>query len=126
MPDFKFHPYDPSSGEEVSSWLEQLEAAMSVCGVADDDRVTYLIAVIGAEGYKALKELAYPDAPSNITYVTASRLLTRHYEQHVVLIAERAKFHQRVQQPGESIKDYFLALKKLASTCDFTRVINFL
>lgn len=119
---FKFHPFSQQSGEDISSWLEQLQAAMRVAAVADGSRVQYLIAVIGAEGYKALKDLSYPEAPNDIPFETATRLLIRHFEPRRIVIAERAKFHTRSQRADESVSDYFLALKKLSSSCQFNEV----
>jgi hypothetical protein len=95
---------------------------MRVAAVNENDRVQYLVAVIGPEGYKALKDLAYPELPTAITYEAATRLLRRHFEPRRIVVAERATFHSRVQRPGESVKSYFLALKDLASTCEFHTV----
>lgn len=49
----------------------------------------------------------------------ALRTLDAHYAATVNPIAERHKFRQRRQQQGEDIDDYVVALRELASTCDF-------
>ena len=63
---------------------------MRVSAIAEADRIQFLIAVIGPEGYNTLKGLASPAQPRDVTYETASRLLTRHYEPRHIVIAERA------------------------------------
>lgn len=122
MPSFKFHQFAPDGDEEISDWLAQLDSAMHVAAVPEADRVQYLIATIGPEGYKALKDLAFPETPDSVPMATVKRLLTRHYEPRRVLIAERAKFHTRTQRADESCSSFYLALKKLASTCEFAQV----
>lgn len=49
----------------------------------------------------------------------ALRTLDSHYSATVNFISERHRFRQRRQQPGEQIDDYVLALRQIASTCDF-------
>ncbi|XP_064482545.1 uncharacterized protein K02A2.6-like [Ornithodoros turicata] len=54
----------------------------------------------------------------------ALKTLDTHYTTTVNPIAERHKFRQRRQQLGESIYDYVLALRELASTCDFGATLD--
>ena len=53
-------------------------------------------------------------------YKSALAALDRHFTPMVNVVAERYKFRQRSQLPGESIDSYIVALKVLASTCQFT------
>ena len=39
-------------------------------------------------------------------------------------IAERHRFHQRVQQEGENINNFVAALRKLTEHCDFQDLNN--
>lgn len=118
----RFDHFDPKI-EDISNWLERLEAAMHNV-IPEEDKIHKLVAVIGPIGYAALKELAHPQTTNNITYETAERLLTRHFQPKRVMVAERAKFDRRNQLPGESLQEYVLALKRLASTCKFSEVTD--
>ena len=42
-----------------------------------------------------------------------------HFIPTVNVIHKRAKFHRRVQQPGENVETYIRSLYDLASTCGF-------
>ena len=60
-----------------------------------------------------------PDVPSSKTYDELKATLSAHFKPKTLVIAERLRFYKRNQHENESISDYIVELKKLASTCDF-------
>ena len=49
-----------------------------------------------------------------------TEVLKKHYEPTRIVIAEQFYFHRRSQQPGESIAQYVVELRRLATYCEFT------
>ena len=45
--------------------------------------------------------------------------LKSHFEPKLLIIAERFKFHQRGQAPGETVAEYVAELCRLATHCEF-------
>ncbi|XP_060723274.1 uncharacterized protein K02A2.6-like [Tachysurus vachellii] len=52
-------------------------------------------------------------------YDNVIRKLDDYFVPKVNVIHERARFHMRVQRPGEMAEEYIRSLHELASTCDF-------
>ena len=46
-------------------------------------------------------------------------MLEKHFQPKRLVVAERFKFHSRVQKPDEAVRDYLAALRKLSEHCDF-------
>ena len=60
-----------------------------------------------------------PEKVSDKSLDELKTLLKNHYSPQPLIIAERLKFHKRDQKPGESINEYAVELKCLATTCQF-------
>jgi hypothetical protein len=78
-----------------------------------------LLTVIGAPTYSLLKSLLAPERPSSKKLAELVSTLKNHFSPKPSVIAERFKFHGRYQKEGESIAQYIVELRKLASTSDF-------
>lgn len=52
-------------------------------------------------------------------YDNVTRKLDDYFVPKVNVIHERARFHMRVQRPGEMAEEYIRSLHELANTCDF-------
>ena len=82
------------------------------------------LATIGPSTYKLLKNLCAPDNPNTKTYAQLKNLLRNHYEPVPIVIAERHKFWSASQGEHESVADFVVRLKDLASGCAFGQFLQ--
>ncbi|XP_013144902.1 PREDICTED: uncharacterized protein LOC106108315, partial [Papilio polytes] len=74
---------------------------------------------IGADLYETLCDLLSPKTPETCSYSHNVDVLQLHLDPKPLEIAEFFKFHHRLQNEGEPVKDYLVALRKMAITCNF-------
>ena len=118
--------FSPSK-EDINAYLERFEQFVCCSSneeVADKRKVSMLITFIGPESYNVLKNLTIPDLPKNKKFDDLTKLLKNHYTPTKLIISERFRFYKRNQNENESISEYILELKKLASTCKFEGHLN--
>uniref|UniRef100_A0A8C5PNH2 Uncharacterized protein n=1 Tax=Leptobrachium leishanense TaxID=445787 RepID=A0A8C5PNH2_9ANUR len=108
-------------GEKTSwsSWAERLEQYFSANTIPPERQVAVFLTAVGANTYDTLRDLLFPEKPASKALQELLKLLEDHFQPKPLEIAERFRFYQRQQQPGEDIKTYVVALRKLASTCSF-------
>ena len=82
------------------------------------------VAVSGPDAYKLLKNLCDPDNLNTKTFTRLTQLLQGHYKPAPIVIAERHKFWTASQGEGESVSEFVVRLKKLASTCSFAEFLS--
>ena len=111
-------PFDEKS-EKFSDYADRFEAYVAANDIDNDKKVNVFPAVIGPDAYKLLKNLCYPENPSTKTFTRLSQLLQGHFEPAPIAIAERHKFWTASQEESESVSEFVVRLKKLASTCSF-------
>lgn len=92
--------------------------------VTDEMRVSLFITLAGPEVYATLRNLAAPSKPAELTYNQLTLLLTNHYSLVVSEIYERFIFNKCNQKPEQSIAEYIVELRKLASTCNFVQFLE--
>ena len=107
------------SKEEFECYIERIEQFFEANQIAEGKQVAVLLTVIGAPTYSLLKSLLAPERPSSKKLAELVSTLKNHFSPKPSVIAERFKFHGRYQKEGESIAQYIVELRKLASTCDF-------
>ena len=118
----KFEQY---SGNDIETYLERMLQHFVALGIGDesqalkDRRKAILLSSVGAETYRTLKDLCFPDLPSTKTYTELSELLTNFYTPKKIASTERYKFRAVKQQPGQSVTEFAAQLRKAASTCKF-------
>lgn len=61
---------------------------------------------------------------SDITYENITHALSLHFKPKLIVIAEHFRFYKRQQKNNETVSEYILALKELASTCEFGQFLN--
>ena len=105
--------------ERFSDYVDRFEAYVAANEIDDDEKVNVFLAVIGPSTYKLLKNLCDPDNPNTKTFTRLSQLLQGHFEPTPIVIAERHKFWTASQGESESVSEFVVRLKKLASTCSF-------
>ncbi len=82
-------------------------------------KVDVFLSVLGPIEYGLLKSLVEPAKVADLSYPQITQTLSKHFKPKPILIADRFRFYQRNQGPDETISDYLLALKRLASSCEF-------
>ena len=65
-----------------------------------------------------------PNEPVDKSYAQLKETLMTHYAPRPIVIGERYRFYKRVQKESESVSDFVVMLKKLASTCEFGNFLN--
>ena len=111
-------PFDENI-EKFADYAGRYEAFMVANEIAEDRQVHVFLAVVGPQAYKLLKNLCDPDNPNSKSYEELKQILQAHYEPAPIVIAERHKFWTASQEENESVSDFVVRLKKLASTCSF-------
>jgi hypothetical protein len=81
------------------------------------------ITCCGPECFNNLKTLLVPAKPSEKSYEEIKEVLTQYYAPDTVEIAERYHFYKR-DQGHESIAEYVLQIKKLATHCNFNTFLK--
>ena len=109
---------------DIECYLERLNQhfiALDILITADTAarRRAILLSSIGAETYKTLRDLCFPDAPHEKDLGTLVDLLKKHYKPHRLVVAERFRFHSFKQGVGQTITEYAAQLKELATHCHF-------
>lgn len=110
--------YDGTS-ESFSDYTGRMDAFIAANNIRDDRKVHMFLATVGASTYKLLKNLCDPDNPNTKTYDELKTLLNEHFEPAPIVIAERHKFWTACQTESETVPEFIVRLKRLASTCAF-------
>ena len=115
--------FDPDV-EEWPNYVERVEGFFLANDVAADKRVPALLCAMGGKAYALLKSLLAPVPPGNATFENISATLQAHFAPRPLVIAERFKFHKRLQQTDEGVNQYVVELRRLAERCDFGQVLE--
>lgn len=110
--------FNPKTGD-IASYLERVEQ-LFICNVVEvEKKVPLLLTLIGGEAYSVLKDLLAPELPSTKSFAELRRALLDHYSPKRLVIAERYKFYNTVQESDEDIKSFVAKLKSVAQYCSF-------
>lgn len=110
--------------EDFQCYIERVEQYFVANGVKDEKQVAVFLSLIGPQAYALLRNLLTPDLPSSKTFDVLKTTLKEHYMPKPSVIGERFKFHNRHQREGESVSDYLVSLKQLATDCEFKDFLN--
>ncbi|XP_018395382.1 PREDICTED: uncharacterized protein K02A2.6-like [Cyphomyrmex costatus] len=100
-------------------WVQRLQGAFLIFGIKDDARVPYLLHYVGPTAFDVLCDRLDPDDPFVQPYDVLVQKLQEFYEPAPLEIAENYRFHQRIQNDGESVQQFVAALHKLSIHCKF-------
>lgn len=112
----EFNPYD----EEISSYLLRLKHYFKANDVKEEKQVSILITVIGPKILSVLSDILSPKKVDDKSFKELSDILIGHYSPKRLVVAERYLFYSRCQKPTETISEFVVAIKHLASTCEFS------
>ena len=110
--------FDPDL-EEWSSYVDRLEQLLIVHEIAREKQRAILLSSVGPKTYSVLKDLLAPEKPSTKSFEELVECLQKHFTPSILKIAERFKLVKRVQADSEEIKKYAVALRKLATICQY-------
>lgn len=112
------------NAEEFESYLERVEHLFKVNVVSEDMKVSMFITLAGPNVYQTLKNLVAPNKPNDMTYQEVITMLSKHYSPPVSEIHERYVFNKCNQSVDQTIAEYIVELRKLASTCNFKQFLD--
>ena len=105
--------------ELFEDYIDRVDAFIKANKIADTEKASLFLSLVGPKTYKLLKDLVSPRKPSALSYAELVTCLRNHYNPKPIVIAERFKFWKSHQGEEELIAQYVVRLKQLASTCDF-------
>ena len=103
-------------------YQKKLEQTFIVYDLTDDvKKKALLLTSLGSSMWNLLWDLCSPDDPTDddISYDDICAVLSAHFVPDKIEIAERFRFYQRKQQPGESVATFIAALRNLSKDCAF-------
>ena len=104
-----------AESECMSSYLERVELYFLANSVQNDKKVAILLSSIGAKTYEVLRSRVSPDQQSTRMLDVLKTLLKAHFEPKPLVISERFHFYLHNQLAGESVTDFLVELRRLAT-----------
>lgn len=105
--------------ETMSNFLLRVKHYIKANKVAEDLKVSVLLSVLGPRLVTTLSDLLAPAEVDDHTFDQLVETLKNHFKPCTLTIVERYRFGCRNQQPNETIAEYVVTLKHMASTCNF-------
>lgn len=112
------------NAEEFETYLERVEHLFKVNAVTGDVKVSLFVTLAGPQVYQTLKNLATPRKPGDLEYEEVVELLSKHYSPPVSEIYERYVFNRCNQRVEQSIAEYIVELRRVASSCNFRQFLD--
>ncbi|UYV66132.1 K02A2.6-like, partial [Cordylochernes scorpioides] len=116
--DYQFKEYNEET-ETFETFYERLEQFLILEEAGDEKKKAYLLTLMGSKTYGVLKNLCSPILPKDKTFDNLIDILKRHFSPKRSIVVERFIFFKRMQLKEESISDYLVEIKRLASSCNF-------
>ena len=121
----QMEPFDCEQSESWPTYIERLEQYFTENDITRaTKKVSVLLTVVGQKTYGLIRDLLAPEKPADKVYTEIVAVMKQHLNPKPIVIAERYKFHQRVQKEEESVACYFASLHKLAGHCDFGEFLD--
>ncbi|XP_065082215.1 uncharacterized protein LOC135704655 [Ochlerotatus camptorhynchus] len=124
----------PAAGAAAAAaprWVERLETALSIYGVADVEmRRNLLLHHMGPESYDVICDKLAPASPRTKTFQEIVQLLEAYYNPQRLEISENYRFNCRRQgdkdavSAEETVDEYLVALRRIAITCNFDQYLE--
>ncbi|UYV64475.1 K02A2.6-like [Cordylochernes scorpioides] len=115
---YQFKEYNEET-ETFETFYERLEQFLILEEAGDEKKKAYLLTLMGSKTYGVLKNLCSPILPKDKTFDNLIDILKRHFSPKRSIVVERFIFFKRMQLKEESISDYLVEIKRLASSCNF-------
>ncbi|UYV62868.1 K02A2.6-like, partial [Cordylochernes scorpioides] len=105
--------------DNFCSFIERLEQFLILEEASEEKKKAYLLTLIGGKAYETLKNLCSPKLPKEYKYEELIEKLVEYFSPRRSIIVERFMFFGRIQKETESVSEYLVEIKRLASTCGF-------
>ena len=112
--------------ESIDAYLERIDLYFKANfdEMSDAKKVSIFLSVLGGKTYSILRDLLAPAKPREKSFDELSTELRKHFQPKKIVIAERFHFHRRNQAPDETIADFVVQSRKLATHCEFRDHLN--
>lgn len=106
--------------DDFECYVDRMDHLLKLNKITENsNKVSFLISTGGADLYKILKTLVAPKKPENFQYDELVVKLRLHFQRKTNVTAERFKFLTRNQLAEETMQDYIITIKSLATTCNY-------
>ncbi|UYV84218.1 hypothetical protein LAZ67_X001557 [Cordylochernes scorpioides] len=123
MAHYHFKEFEEKN-EKFCSFIERLEQFLILEEANEEKKRAYLLTLIGGKAYDTLKNLCSPKLPKEYKYEELIEKLVEYFSPRRSIIVERFMFFGRIQKETESVSEYLVEIKRLASTCGFGRIFE--
>ena len=103
--------------ERISAYLERVELYFKANDIAAEKKVAIFLSGIGAKTYTELRSLVAPAQPKDKSFAELKTLLKAHYDPKPLVTTERFLFYRRDQAAEQSVSEFLVELRRLASHC---------
>ena len=124
MASFRFEEFDVANPHLFDSYIECLDCMFAARETTEGKKSPILLSVVGAATYQIARNLTSPGLPSAKTYEELTRLLAGYFKPKVNVVAQRFRFHKRMQTNSESCNAYMSSLRQLAAACDYGEFLD--
>lgn len=106
-------------GDDFTNYIERVDELLKLNQVKEEQKVSFLVGLCGADLYKIMKSVVAPKSTTDIGYDELKKSLKEYFDPKRNIIGERFAFHRRQQRSDESVGDYIIEIKTLSQTCEF-------
>lgn len=115
---FDLHGEPETVGLRWENWMKRFENYTVAFGITEDERKRALLLHYAGEAVHNLF-VTLPASAAALTYDLTLEKLSSYFLPKKNPVFEVFKFKTAVQEEGESIEEYHIRLRRLASTCEF-------
>ncbi|KAM7300064.1 uncharacterized protein ISCGN_020628 [Ixodes scapularis] len=113
-------PQFNEGSDKWTTYLTRLEAFFEGNAVTDAvQKRALLVSALSSKTIEVLQASSSSTAVNSLTYTEVVERLGTYYAPKRKEIAESFKFFKRDQKPDETVPEYFVAIRRLAETCNF-------
>lgn len=105
--------------ERFKSEFDNYEIATDLVDSDARKRAAILLACLGSAAHTIFRTFKFDDDADRNKVEKIKEAFDKHWLGEVNVTYERYVFHQRIQQPGETIEAFVADLRKLAKSCAF-------
>lgn len=113
-----FQPFEEGS-EPIAHWFKRFDVLLKINKVKESEKMDHLIAVGGIKIYEILVSVCAPKEVENCAYEEIKPIVIKMLSAKVDRSVARMQFFNRVQEAGESVQEFALSLKEIATACEF-------
>lgn len=103
--------------EDFPSFVERLDQLFALNNITEDKKKPMLINCIDQTIYVILRDICFPESPSDKTYEELCTLMEKQFAVKTSAFRERRIFYRAQQKEDESVQEWFDRIKKLSLEC---------